>query len=430
MHVFNRRTLLKSGCLMLSGFTLSDILRLRDASAQAGKSPEDTSVIFVTLGGGPSQFETFDPKPEAPIEYRGPFSPITTSVAGVQFCELLPQLAASLNDIAIVRSVHHEQASHIAMHIIETGYDLQDSANARTGEMPSVGSVVSRVRGRNPSGIPGYVVMPRLFAYAGPHWLGSEHQYFAVRDDPNADDFKVDNIELNEKLDVRRLQDRRGLSNRLDRLETVRDLAGDADALDAFSQQAIDLITGDKAREAFDIHREPDTLRDRYGRNSLGQRMLLARRLVEAGVPFVKVRMGDWDDHEKLSDRITKRAPMFDMGLSTLIDDLRQRGMSRNVLVVAMGEFGRTPRINAKAGRDHWPAVNSVLLAGGRFRMGQVIGSTDAKAARVADAPYRPQNILATVYGHLGIDSAMTFPDYSGRPRYALEERREIRELL
>lgn len=430
MHVFDRRTLLKSGCLTLGGFSLGEILRLRAASAQTGELPENTAVIFVMLGGGPSQFETFDPKPEAPVEYRGPFGPIATSVAGVRFCELLPQLAASMNNLAIVRSVHHEQASHIAMHIIETGYDLRNSANSRTGEMPSVGSVVSRVRGRNPSGIPGYVAMPRLFAYAGPHWLGSEHQHFAVRDDPNADDFKVDNIELNEKLDLQRLQDRRSLSNRLDRLEQVRDLAGDADALDAFSQQAFDLITGDKAREAFAIDQEPDTLRDRYGRNSLGQRMLLARRLVEAGVPFVKVRMGDWDDHEKLPDRIPQRALMFDTGLSTLLDDLRQRGMSRNVLVVAMGEFGRTPRVNAKAGRDHWPAVNSVLLAGGRFQMGQVIGSTDAKAARVSDAPYRPQNVLAMVYHHLGIDPARTFPDYSGRPRYVLEERRRIRELL
>lgn len=158
--------------------------------------------------------------------------------------------------------------------------------------------------------------------------------------------------------------------------------------------------------------------------------MLLARRLVEAGVPFVKVRMGDWDDHQQLPDRIKKRAPVFDTGLTALIEDIRQRGMSRDVLVVAMGEFGRTPRVNGKAGRDHWPAVNSVLFAGGRFQMGQVIGATDGKGARVTRAPYRPQNVLSMVYHHLGIDPATTFPDYSGRPRYVLEERRKIAELL
>jgi len=426
----SRRKLLKSGYLALGGLTLSDILRLRNFAEASGRTVDDSAVIFVTLGGGPSQFETYDPKPDAPAEYRGPFSPIQTNVPGVQFCELLPQQAAIMDRLAIIRSVHHEQASHIAEHIVETGYDLRNSANSRKGEMPSVGAVVSRVRGRNSSGIPSYVSLPRHHAYAGAHWLGTQHHFFAVDDDPNAEAFEVGNLSLNSRLNVERLTDRRTLLQQLDGMKQARDLAGDADALDAFSHQAFDLITGERAQRAFDINQEAESLRNRYGRNTVGQRMLLARRLVEAGVPFVTVRMGDWDDHQQLPDKIGKRAPMYDNGITALIEDLQQRGLRHNVLVVAMGEFGRTPRINGNAGRDHWPSVNSVLFSGGDYQMGQVIGATDRNASRVVEAPYRPQSVLAMVYRHLGIDPAWTFADYSGRPRYVLEERRPITELL
>lgn len=426
----DRRRFVQAGSAALGGLTLTDILRLRAAAAEKGTAIADTSVIFIQLGGGPSQHETYDPKPDAPVEYRGNFRPIATRLPGVSFCELMPRQAALSDDLAIVRSVHHEQASHIALHIIETGYDLRSSANARNGEMPSVGSVASKVRGRNRSGIPGYVVMPRHFAYAGAHWLGAQHNHFDVRDDPNADSFEVSNLSLNEKLDIERLDDRRTLLSDLDRAKVAYDLAGSAAALDAISAQAFDLIAGERARLAFDISRELPAVRDRYGRNTLGQRMLLARRLAEAGVPFITIRMGDWDDHQQLPERISKRAPMYDIGITALIEDLRQRGLNRKVLVVAMGEFGRTPRVNAKAGRDHWPAVNSALLAGGDFQMGQVVGATDAIGGKVTQAPYRPQNVLTMVYRHLGIDPALTFDDYSGRPRYVLEERQPITELL
>ncbi len=414
----------------MGGLTLTDILKSRVAAAQSGRVPSDTSVIFVTLGGGPSQFETYDPKPDAPAEYRGSFNPINTKVAGVRFCELLPRQAAIMDQLAIVRSVHHEQASHIAEHIVETGYDLKNSANSLKGEMPSVGAVASRVRGANHSGIPGYVSLPKHHAYAGAHWLGAQHHFFAVNDDPNDPSFKVSNLALSPQLSIARLHDRQTLHRQFDRIKQIRDLSGQADSLDAISQQAFDLITGERTQQAFDISQEASHVRDRFGRNSLGQRMLLARRLVEAGVPFVTVRMFDWDDHKQLDENIKQRAPRYDVAISALIDDLRQRGMQRDVLVVAMGEFGRTPRINVYAGRDHWPAVNSVLLAGGDYQMGQVIGATDDKASRVIAAPYRPQNVLAMVYRHLGIDPAMTFADFSGRPRYVLEERDAIVELM
>jgi uncharacterized protein (DUF1501 family) len=274
------------------------------------------------------------------------------------------------------------------------------------------------------------VALPSPFAYASPHWLGAQHQYFGVREDPNEPDFQVNNLAPNAKVTTEQLQDRRSLRRQLDRRTQLADLERSAETIDAFSQQAFDLVTGEAARKAFDIERESPAMRDRYGRTSVGQRMLLARRLVEAGVPFVTVRMGAWDDHVDLPGRIRPRAPEYDAGLSALIEDLHQRGMQRDVLVVAMGEFGRTPRINPNGGRDHFPAVNNVLLSGGDFRMGQVIGETDRNGAEVTEAPYRPQSVLAMVYRHLGIDPGMTFNDYSGRPRYVLEHRTPIAELI
>ncbi|QDU93792.1 DUF1501 domain-containing protein [Lignipirellula cremea] len=426
---WSRRDLLRMGGMAIGGLTLADILR-GQAAGQGGTSSK-TSVIFVRLGGGPSQFETYDPKPQAPAEYRGVFKPTPTKLPGVQFCELLPRQAAMADQIAVIRSVHHEQASHIAEHILETGYDLVNSGNTRAGEMPSVGSIVSHERGLNPAGLPGYVALPTIFAYAGAHYLGSEHQSFGVRDDPNAPDFKVSNLSLNEKYStLDRLQGRRQLLSQLDTMKRARDLHGSTAALDKFTEQAFNLVTGEQAQRAFDLRQEPEAIRDRYGRTTLGQRLLLARRLAESGVPFITVRDGAWDDHADLAGKISVRAPIYDQAVSALIQDLQERGLAEQVLVLAMGEFGRTPRINAMGGRDHWPAVNSVMLAGGKFKMGQVIGATDAEGAHVAEAAYRPQNVLAMLYRHLGIDAGMTFPDYFGRPRYVLEEREEIRELL
>jgi uncharacterized protein (DUF1501 family) len=424
-----RRDLLLTGGGLCAGLTLNNILRLRAQGTENSGSSAQTAVIFVTLGGGPSQIETYDPKPEAAAEYRGIFKPISTAVPGVQLCELLPRQAAIMNRLAIIRSVCHTQASHIAEHIVETGYDLVKAGNSLTGEMPSIGALVSRVRGANPSGIPGYVSLPKHHAYAGAHWLGAQHHFFAVNEDPSLPEFQVSNLAISSPLSQQRLNARRALAQSLDHYPLL-DPSGNAQALDAFSQQAFDLIAGEQAQRAFKIGLEPPKIRNRYGCNSLGQRMLLARRLVEAGVPFVTVRMFDWDDHDKLPERILRRAPMYDTGIAALIEDLADRGMDRKVLVVAMGEFGRTPRVNVNGGRDHWPAVNSVLFAGGQYQVGQVIGATDAIGGSVTAAPYSPQNVLSMVYRHLGIDPSLTFPDYSGRPRYVLEDREPIRELM
>jgi hypothetical protein len=278
--------------------------------------------------------------------------------------------------------------------------------------------------------LPAFVSLPRPSAYVGPAYLGGQYQYFDVSGDPSTADFQIKNLDVMEKLSADRLAVRQGLLRTLDSERDLVDPAGNAPAVDAFQQQAIDLLTGSKARDALDLSREDEKTRDRYGRNEFGQRLVMARRLVEAGVPYVVVRTADWDDHDKLFPRMKARCPEFDGGIAALITDLRERGMTQDVLVVAMGEFGRTPRVNPGGGRDHWPSVASALLAGGRYRMGQIIGATDSKGAYVAAAPYQPQSVLAMVYRHLGIDPSLTFPDYTGRPRYVLEEREPIRELI
>ncbi len=295
--------------------------------------------------------------------------------------------------------------------------------------MPAVGSIVARMRDQPGRPLPAFISLPRMFAYSGPHYLGSAYQAFEVRDDPNEAGFAVANVALHASLDAARLSDRRALLRSFDQAQRTF-AALDASGLDRFTQQAFDLVAGEAAREAFDIHQEKPQTRDAYGRNSLGQRLLLSRRLIEAGVPYLAVRMGDWDDHEQLATKIRPRAARFDQGISALIKDLHQRGLDRKVLVVAMGEFGRTPKVNVKAGRDHWPAVMSVMLSGGSYRMGQVIGASDSQGAQPAASMYRPEDVLAAVYRHLGIDPALTFDNYAGRPRSILERREPIVELL
>jgi uncharacterized protein (DUF1501 family) len=432
-----RRDFLKLGLVAGAGLTLPDLLRLRAAAGQSGR---DTAVIFVQMGGGPSQHETFDPKPAAPQEYRGAFQSIATAVPGVRFCELWPRLASLMKDLAIVRSVGHHEGSHTALHVVECGYFLRSIANARNGEMPAVGSVVARVRGGSANnhdrGLPAFVSLARPVAYCGPAHLGAQYAPFVVNGDPSAANFEVANLALGKGLTTATLQDRQTLLRSLDAVSRALDDHETAQAIDAFQAQALDLLTGERARAAFELSQEPAPLRDRYGRTDVGQRMLLARRLVEAGVPFAAVRfspgvsMADWDDHQALPAKMSKRSPIYDQGLAALIEDLRDRGLSQRVLVVAMGEFGRTPRVNKDAGRDHWPAVHSVLLSGGDYRMGQVIGATDSVGGAVTQAPYKPQSVLAMAYRHLGIDPGLTFPDFTGRPRHVLEEREPIVELL
>ena len=425
-----RRSLLRIGALGLGGLTLPQMLASRSRAAASGKSLPATSVIYVELAGGPTHIETYDPKPDAPSEYRGPLGVAASPIAGVYFSELMQQQANIAEKLAIIRSIHHDSSSHgTSSHLTQTGYYLRDRQN-RNNEMPCAGAISSRVCGASGTGVPAYVALQRTMRYGNAAYLGKSYNPFSVSRDPNRSDFRVDNLGLVRGLTIDRLSDRRGLRNQLDSARQVVDTQGVSQAVDSFTTDAFDLVTSGRAQDAFAIEREPDQIRDRYGRSRTGQEMLLARRLIEAGVTFVSLRVGSWDDHNKIESRMKSKGPAYDQGLAALVEDLHQRGMDRDVLVVAMGEFGRTPRINRNAGRDHWGRLMSVLLAGGGLKTGQIIGKSNAKGEVPEENPYRPENVLAMVYRHLGIDTGATFPDFSGRPRYVLEDRELIRELV
>jgi hypothetical protein len=426
-----RRGILKAGLAGAIGLSLPDLLRLQAASAQGSSSRKDTAVIFLELAGGPTQHETYDPKPDAPEEYRGPFKPIATNVPGIRLSQLMVEQAKVMDKLAIIRSIHHGTSSHLT----QTGYYLRDRQN-RKNEMPCIGSVTAHLRGANAPGMPPFVSIPSIMRYGGAAYLGQAYNpYETGRYDSRSGGFRVRNLTLVKGVTLGRLEDRRTLLDAFDEERRLFDTGGVADSMDQFNRQAFEMVTGDRAREAFDLTTEDERLRERYGldKRGMGQGLLLARRLVERGVTFVSVRMntqGSWDDHNQIDKRMKAKGPGYDRAVAALVRDLHERGLDRKVLVVAMGEFGRTPRVNKNAGRDHWGRVMSVLLAGGGLRTGQVIGASDSKGAVPTDRPYRPENVLAVVYRHLGIDPALTLPDLSGRPRHLLEERRLITELL
>jgi len=424
-----RRSFVKAGFLGMAGLSLPQMLRIRAEAAAAGSTLAKTSVIFIELQGGPSQFETYDPKPDAPAEYRGPFGVVPTKLPGVVFSELMPQQARVTDKLAIVRSVHHESNAHYASrHLTQTGHMGDGKQENR---QPCAGSIVARLRGANARGVPPYVhvLRPEFGPFGRAAYLGGSYDPFTVGN-PNNKDFQVKNLAMAKGLSMKRLERRRSLLGVLDGARRVLDKRGVADAMDHFTYEAFDMVTNGRARAAFEIDREPAALRDRYGRNTHGQSMLLARRLVEAGVTFVTVCLSGWDDHDKIKERLGNRGPMYDQAAAALVTDLYERGLDRDVLVVAMGEFGRTPRVNGRAGRDHWGALMSVMLSGGGLRVGQVIGTSSSKGEEPTESPYRPENVLAMLYRHLGIDTTTTFNDFTGRPQHILGRRGLIEELI
>lgn len=432
---FNRRRLLRVGLLGLGGLTLADLLRLRsqaasNETAHGAQEFDGAAVIFIELAGGPSHFETYDPKPLSQQEFRGPLATVPTALAGVHFSQYMSRQAAIADRLAILRAVHHDSSSHqTSAHLVQTGYYLRDRQNTEN-EMPCAGAMAARVRGENTTGVPPFVAIPRAMRYGGAAYLGKGFNPFETAGDPAKGKFEVRNLTPIKGLDAERLDDRRELLSQLDAVRRLRDNRGVTEAVDEFGEQAFEIVTGRKAREAFDLSRESDAARQAYGKSSAGQSLLLARRLVEAGVTFVTVRVGGWDDHKQIAKGLRTRGPEYDQAVAALVDDLYQRGLDRQVLLVAMGEFGRTPRINRDAGRDHWGAVMSVLLSGGGLKVGQVVGASTAKGEAPADAPYRPEDVLATVYRHLGIDARQTFSDFGGRPRYVLERGAPVAELI
>ncbi len=426
-----RRTLLQVGSLALGSLTLADFLRYRVRAATTEQAARDTAVIQVFMGGGPSHIDMYDLKPDAPAEIRGEFRPISTSIAGVQISEHLPHLAAALKHVAVVRSVTHANAGHLpASHWMMTGY--QPPQSTTTNVNPSCGALVARTRGPNTRGMPAYVSIPRRQLLGGAAYLGTAYNPFTTESDPNSANYAVQNLNFPRGMDAARMHDRRGLLQELDRVRSDIDRGGEFAGLDKFSREALEIVTGTRAQEAFDIGREKPATRDCYGRTQAGQGCLLARRLVERGATFVTVLSGgEWDTHSNnFSILKNKSLPPVDRALAALVTDLYDRGLDRRVLVLVCGEFGRTPSINAQAGRDHWPGAFSVLFSGGGLRVGQVVGATDSRAMHPITRPYWPADVLATVYNFLGVDTRQEFHDRSGRPIRVLNDGKPIAELL
>jgi hypothetical protein len=437
-RAISRRAALQVGTLVLGGLTLADLLRERAEAAGAANETrvdalpdKDTSVIQIFMGGGPSHIDMYDLKPHAPAEIRGEFRPIATDLVGVQIGEHLPHLAKTMSRVAIVRSVTHKNAGHLpASHWMMTGYEPPPSTT--TNVNPSCGALVARAKGSNAVGMPGYVSIPRKQLLGGASYLGVAYNPFTTESDPLDEKFAVRNLKLPAGLNAARLGDRQALLHAFDRMRSDLDRQGDLAGTDRFGRQALDIISGARAQAAFDIQREKAATRDRYGRTAVGQRCLLARRLVEAGVTFVTVLSGgEWDTHvNNFATLKNNSIPPFDQALAALIDDLYERQLDRRVMVIVYGEFGRTPKINPQAGRDHWPGAFSVLFSGGNLRVGQVVGATDSQAAYPTSDPYTPGDVLATVYQFLGIDGRREFLDRAGRPLRLLPEGSPIGPLL
>ena len=427
----SRRGFLRVGSLGLGALTLPAILGAR---ARAGADPvPPRSVIQVVLGGGPSPMETFDPKPDAPSDFRSGVQPIATALPGVFLAESMPRIARSLDRMALIRGMTHESADHtISLHRLMTGYATPQPRDRN--ERPSVGSVVARLRAADPAAMPPYVAMAGRSAFdglfTGGAYLGPNVRPFEVNPDPDAAPGAEARLSPAPGLTLGRLRDRRALLRGLDQLDRHRDALGAMAGLDQYTDRAFAMIAGPAARRAFDLDLEPAATRDRYGRTRIGRSCLLARRLVESGVTFVTIGEGDWDHHTLVAEGCARQVPPLDAALASLVDDLSDRGLADSVLVVVWGEFGRTPRLNGAGGRDHWPASMSVLLAGGGLKMGQVVGASDPKGELAMDRPWRPEDLLRTIYHVLGVDPRREFPDEFGRPFAILDRGRPIHDLI
>lgn len=409
-RIWGRREFVRVASLSPLGLGLGDYLSLR---AQSQTKPE-RSCIMVVLDGGMSHHDTFDMKLDAPSEIRGTFKPIATKAPGIQICEHLPKVAAQMDKVAVLRSVWGRTAIHFnGVYFLMTGY-----LPIQSMEFPALGAVVAKELGPR-KGMPPYVLNAMLDHAMGPGFLGSAYSPFWVRSDPSAPDFRVDDLELPVDVDWKTVSDRRWLVKQMDDAFRERDTKGITATRDSFYMEAERIMRSPEVKKAFDIWAEPEPLRDRYGRTPIGQGCLLARRLVESGVRFVTVNASRaiWDTHADNFNRLQKvLLPEFDMAYSALLQDLADRGLLSSTLVVVSGEFGRTPKINANGGRDHWPRVFSVLLAGAGVKGGQVYGSSDATGAEPKDNPTSIEDLTATIYDRLGVDPKKEYKAPNGRP--------------
>lgn len=444
---FSRRSFIQLGMAGLASMSLPQLLRAKAASSSTTTSGKNTSCILIWLDGGPSHMDLYDMKPEAPAEYRGIWNPIPTNVPGIEITELFPLQARCADKFSLIRSLHHNNGDHFAAaHITLTGRFGANGADT-PGKYPFVGSIATKVTGPRQSGMPAYVAVPYAASvglrpgYFGANYLGVAYNPFETEGDPNAPNFQVRNINLPAQLSLARLESRSELLKQFDRMRRDIDHTGMIDAMDRFDRQAYELVTGEAARKAFDISSEDPRLRERYGRHTWSQSMLLARRLIEAGTTFVTVHLGGWDHHWDLKAGMERLLPIVDQGVSALIEDLSQRGLLDSTLVLLLGEFSRTPRMNdggnggppmsmGTPGRDHWGQAMFCFIAGGGVQGGLVVGATNRLGEYPIDRPITPADLHHTLFYVLGVDPEIHFQNHAGRPIPALEPGSVIHELF
>jgi uncharacterized protein (DUF1501 family) len=428
----SRRDLLRIGTASLFGASLG----LPQLLAAEGKPGRDVSLIFLFLHGGLSTIDTWDIKPDAPVEFRGEFKPIATNLPGIQIGEHTPNMAKCLDKVALIRSFRHHNSDHgPADHYMLTGYFPQAGFNPGlkpNNQRPAHGAVIARKLGPRGS-VPPYVCLPKMHPSCGSSYLGASASPFVIDADPNAPSFSVPDVVPPPVLEASRLDDRKTLLGQLDRFQQAAEVKAnhDAQTVSVFQKKAFELMTSADAKKAFDIHSESTKLRDEYGRNNLGQSCLMARRLVEAGVRCVTIDHSNWDTHDNNFNTLRgSLLPALDAGLSTLLRDLSERGMLETTMLVVTGEFGRTPRINKNAGRDHWGPAFTVLVAGGGIKGGRVLGKSDGRAEKPASQAFGPEDLYATMFHQLGIDPREEFRTPEGRPVPIVNNGRVIDDLL
>lgn len=418
----SRRDFMKVGTLGLGALTLSDLLRNQASGSGNGRSLNDKSVIWLWLSGGPTHIETFDPKMTAPSEYRSVTGEVKTNLQGVTLGGNFQRMAKLADKMAFVRSFAHTNSGHSGgTHYVMTGYDNRLADNGAVADRPAIGSILAKTRGTNhpETGIPTYIRLGGIYA-DGPAFLGTAYSPF----DPSGEARR--NMTLSVDLD--RFSKRRSLLSSLDTIRRDIDGSGLMEGLDSFDQQAFNIIVS-RSQQAFDLKYEDPRVVERYG-DGLGQQLLQARRLCEAGCGFVTLNFGGWDMHGNIKQEMDRLGPQVDRAVAAFVEDLELRGLNDKILLVVSGEFGRTPKINGGAGRDHWAPLSTLALAGGGLKMGQVIGESSEKADVPKTTPITPQDLLATVFDVLGLDRRVQFTNQAGRPTYMIETGKPIEELV